>query len=256
MITLRLVKIRQVVARGWCVTFSLLLAVSAAAQQPSNDIVKPSPSSTGTISGRVFDSSGQPLTNAIAYVTTLGGRVPPRAAVVDSEGNFKFEGLDAGAYSVWASAPGFVTDSPSLSRDSPRKYYRPGDSVDVALTKGGVITGTVTTAIGQPVVAVVIHALRTKDAEGKAVEGISQPRDRLTDDRGVYRIYGLPPGTYVISAGGPGVFFSGVIGPYDNDVPTYAPSSTRDTAAEVMVRSGDEATGVNIQYRGEAGHAT
>jgi hypothetical protein len=102
---------------------------------------------------------------------------------------------------------------------------------------------------------VVIHALRTKDAEGKAVEGISQPRDRLSDDRGVYRIYGLPPGTYVISAGGPGVFFSGVIGPYDNDVPTYAPSSTRDTAAEVMVRSGDEGTGVNIQYRGEAGRA-
>jgi len=77
----------------------------------------------------------------------------------------------------------------------------------------------------------------------------------LTDDRGVYRMYGLLPGTYIVSAGGMTRFF----GPFgtaahDQDVPTYAPSATRDTAQEVVVRSGDEAT-ADIQYRGEPGHA-
>src|SRR5262249_17876114 len=34
----------------------------------------------------------------------------------------------------------------------------------------------------------------------------------------------------------------------------YAPSSTRDAAAEIAVRSGEEISGVDIRYRGEAGH--
>ena len=225
------------------------------AQQPATENAQPAPPSTGVITGRVVDSSGQPLTGALAYATAIGSRVPPRGAVVDADGAFKLEGLETGVYSIWASAPGFVTESPFVAPDAPRRYYRPGDTVTISLVKGGVITGAVTTATGQPVVAVVVHAMRVRDADGQPVEGVSQPRERQTDDRGIYRIYGLPPGTYVISAGGPGQFYSGLSGPYDVDVATYAPSSTRDTAVEIGVRSGEEAIGVNIQYRGEAGHA-
>ena len=42
--------------------------------------------------------------------------------------------------------------------------------------------------------------------------------------------------------------------PYDTDVPTYAPSSTRDEAAEITVRSGEDST-ADIRYRGEQGHS-
>jgi hypothetical protein len=41
---------------------------------------------------------------------------------------------------------------------------------------------------------------------------------------------------------------------FDSDVPTFYPSSTRDTAAEILVHEGDEIT-ADIQYRGEPGHA-
>ena len=41
---------------------------------------------------------------------------------------------------------------------------------------------------------------------------------------------------------------------YGTDRPTYAPSSTRDTAAEIIVRAGEETTNVDIRYRGEHGH--
>jgi hypothetical protein len=75
--------------------------------------------------------------------------------------------------------------------------------------------------------------------------------EQATDDRGIYRIYGLRPGSYIVSAGGAG--FSPTFNPYDGDMPTYAPSTTRDNAAEVAVRSGEDST-MDIRYRGEPGH--
>ena len=41
---------------------------------------------------------------------------------------------------------------------------------------------------------------------------------------------------------------------YDNDTPTYFPSSPRGTASEIAVREGEEVT-ADIQYRAEPGHA-
>ena len=76
--------------------------------------------------------------------------------------------------------------------------------------------------------------------------------EKTTDDRGIYRIYGLPAGNYLVWAGGP--TYNPGVDPYDTDVPTYAPSSTRDTATEITVRSGEETTNVDIRYRGEPGH--
>ena len=75
----------------------------------------------------------------------------------------------------------------------------------------------------------------------------------MTDDRGYYRIYGLLPGTYIVAAGGSGQYF-GFVDPYAKDAPTYALASTRDTAAEFIVRSEQEVTS-DIRYRGEPGHA-
>jgi hypothetical protein len=77
-----------------------------------------------------------------------------------------------------------------------------------------------------------------------------------TDDRGIYRIYGLTSGVYQVAAGGRGESignFSGS-GIYDGDAPTYYPSSTIDTASEVEVRAGDEAVAIDIRYRDHRGH--
>jgi hypothetical protein len=206
----------------------------------------------GTITGRVVTQSGDTLGGATAFASSLGVIAQPRSAAVDAAGNFKFEGLEPATYIISAFAPGFVSP-PSTNPDDPRRYYHTGDSVTLTLIKGGVITGTVTTATNGPVVATTVRAFRIRDAEGQPEPGVVQLRERPTDDRGIYRIYGLPPGTYVVSAGGSGRSYSGLAqGAYDNDVPTYAPSATRDTAMEVIVRSGEEVT-ADIQYRGETG---
>src|SRR5262249_56752674 len=88
-------------------------------------------------------------------------------------------------------------------------------------------------------------------AEG-GKDGAAVAIRRSTDDGGVYRLYGLSPGTYVVFTRNS---FHAIASPYDKDAPTYYPSSTRETAAEVTVTSGGEASGVDIRYRGERGHA-
>jgi len=97
-----------------------------------------------------------------------------------------------------------------------------------------------------------VRAQMVRLPNGRSHNGWVQVRP--TDDRGIYRIYGLLPGTYVISAGGPGratPMSSESV--FEFDVPTYAPSSTRETAAEINVRLGEESTNVDIRYRGEQG---
>lgn len=228
-------------------TWTIACALSLQAQTTSGN-AKPEPV-TGSISGRVVNESGQGIPNVMVY-SRPSVTFSPRATATDSEGNFKFDGLDSALYLFSASAPGYVM--PSRDPDAEAVYYRLNESISLNLIKGGVITGTVLSSSGEPVVQVSVRAMLVRDANGKAPKSLWFQMARATDDRGVYRLYGLAPGTYVVSAGGRNSF--GGTGAYDEDAPTYAPSSTRDTAAQISVSSGDE-TNVDIKYRGEAGHA-
>jgi hypothetical protein len=230
----------------------VLCAAPAVRAQKAASEKTPATLPEGTISGRVISQGGETISGATAFASPIGMGLQPRSAAIDSTGSFKFDALAAGVYAVSAYLPGFVP-APALP-DEPRRYYRPGDSVTLTLIKGGVITGTVTSATNGPVVAAAVRGFRVKDENGQPEPFMVQPRERPTDDRGIYRLYGLMPGTYVISAGGPARSYGGLIsGAYDNDVPTYAPSSGRDTAMEVVVHSGEEIT-ADIQYHGEPGH--
>src|ERR1041384_7603738 len=130
--------------------------------------------------------------------------------------------------------------------DEAERIYHAGDSVTLVLTKGGVITGTVTDQAGEPIVGVNVHAQVVHIANALPFPyNLINPSDS-TDDRGVYRIYGLPEATYVVWAGGSNQSFTSNVDPFADDVPTYAPASTRDTAQEIVVRAGAEINGVDI----------
>jgi hypothetical protein len=223
------------------------------AQTPDNPTNSP-----GEITGHIDVPAGESLTGATVRVGSFygatGGGQSQAPAKVDSSGNFKFTGLQPGLYSVNVNVPGLVI-APNPASSETRRFYRPGDTVNFTMIKGGVITGKVTNAVNAPMVVAPVHFFRVADAEGRRLSTPISFGETLTDDRGIYRRYGLIAGTYVVSTGG--VSRSGG-GPYlsieySNDLPTYAPSSTRETAAEFVVRSGEEVT-VDIQYRREAGH--
>ncbi len=206
---------------------------------------------TGTINGQVVNERGEAMAGATVTVRPIGTFTPGRTTISDAEGNFRFTGLAPALYTVGAFSPAYLTQPPESGMPVP--YYRIGDSVRVAMIKGGVITGTVTNATGEPIVGIRVRAVRVRDPKGKAIPVSMSGLERTTDDRGVYRIYGLGPGTYLVSAGGGSGNQSFQFYPFENDVPTYSPSSTRDNAAEFGVRGGEETT-ADIRYRYDSGH--
>lgn len=207
---------------------------------------------TGTISGKVVNEAGQPMPGAATFIRSVNTLGFTRSTTTDLEGNFQVGGLEAGLYTVMANAPAYTSIPPDPNM--PTTYYRIGDSVRLELVRGGVITGTVTNALGEPVVAVRVRATMVRDVKGQLprMPGLGS-YDLLTDDRGIYRMFGLVPGTYLVSAGGLSTSQPFQFNPYDSDLPTFSPSSTRDNATEISVRGGEETT-ADIRYRGEQGY--
>ena len=212
----------------------------------------PVASKADSITGRVVNESGQPLPHARVSIQPVEGVRPSGWTNTDREGAFKVSGLDPVSYRVYVEMPSYirVSDEPEIGR--PDKQYKVGDSVTFVLTKGGVITGTVTNAAGDPVIGIGVRARMIRNQKDQRINA-SSGRETTTDDRGNYRIYGLPTGTYTLIAGGPSEYSYSSLGPFDTFLPTYAPSSTRDGAVEISVRAGEETNNVDIQFRGEVG---
>lgn len=206
----------------------------------------------GAITGSVVNESGQPLAGVRVSVREVSG-VAGQTSMTDAEGNFRINGLGPALYFVSAYYPAHVT--PPTDAVWPFTYYRVGDSVRLELMRGGVITGTVLNATGDPVIGVRVRAVMVRTAKGEPPRAVSASyQERTTDDRGVYRLFGLPTGTYLVSAGGSTSTQASNLNPYDTDLPTYSPSSTRDAAGEISLRAGEEVT-ADIRYRGEPGHS-
>jgi Carboxypeptidase regulatory-like domain len=213
---------------------------------------------TGVITGRVIteDGSGLPgvtvsLRPVAADRRTISDR-PQNQTGTDGDGNFKFTGLAPRVYLVSASsAKGYVPGPVPVREMQDSGYHRIGVNVTINMIKGGAITGRVTNAMGEPLIGVQVNAVMVRGAEENP-DRDGRGHQGFTDDRGVYRIYGLSPGTYVVFTRNR---FHPFPSPYDKDGSTYYPSSTRETAAEVMVASGGEASGIDIRYRDDRGHA-
>jgi hypothetical protein len=210
-------------------------------------------SSNGSISGRVVNQSGQPLANALVTIRSYGSMGSGRTATTDSGGNFEVSGLTPLAYLVSASFPSYVA-APRDPDVNPIGYYRVGEVVTLEMLKGGVITGTVKGSNGEPVVSAIVRAYMIRDYKGQPSRYGAPARSSPTDDRGIYRIYGLASGTYIVAAGGFGFANGYMIDAYGDNVPTFAPSSTRDNASEIAVNGGEETANVDIRYRDEPGH--
>src|SRR5262249_49656454 len=118
--------------------------------------------------------------------------------------------------------------------------------IDFALVRGSVITGRLTSADGRPIIGARVLA---SPADESVSRNTLYYQAGMTDDRGVYRIYGLPAGRYRVSADG------SELGPNGESWRnsgkrfgrTYHPNVTDETRATVVeVKEGSEATGIDI----------
>jgi hypothetical protein len=221
--------------------------------------------SDGTISGRVISEDGQALSGAKITVIGISGRTKQisisREATTNDEGDFVVEGLESLPYLISAWSPGYVPEAQSDLVNpfevGEQHYVHLGERLTLRLIRGGVVTGRVTNDVGEAVIGVPVKASRISDEMGRATTpdvAAAHLWTRTTDDRGVYRIYGLAPGSYVVAAGGRDSS-SSRLSPFAGRSMTYHPSSTRDTARVVNVSSGIESSGIDIRYRSERGFA-
>lgn len=220
----------------------LLCCCAALAQTPDSK-------TKGVITGRVIGEDGQSLAGASVQAKSRTGVA--RSTISAEDGSFRLTGLSPTNYTLTAYLPAYVM-APLIGAAGEPQFFRDGDSATLTLVKGGVITGRVTDSNGDAIPGLKIRAARLKTADGKLLDGFSY--DRRTDDRGVYRIFGLPSGTYVVKTDGADAGWSEQADNQVNDGPIYYPSSSHDTAMELTVQPGVELSGIDIRYRAERGY--
>jgi hypothetical protein len=188
-------------------TRALLVALFAAqaaippAAQPPQEAAKAS-----HIRGRVVSAeNGRPLGRArISLVSAAAPGRPLMTTSTNSQGNYDLTDVPPGSYFVSAARAGYLTLEYGQRRTSERGTsvgVRAGEVVtriDVALVRGGVLAGRLTDENGEPYPGIVVTPWQVRYVDGR--RSVFPAGTSSTDDRGDYRIAGLAPGSYTISA--------------------------------------------------------
>ena len=129
----------------------------------------------------------------------------PIASVTDDEGKFILEDVLAGHYTVMASRPGYVDTilgAPAGGILGAPVAVADGQHVGgltIRMLRGGVITGTVRYPSGRPAGEVQVQVSPVKTVDGRRRTRFTTNLAFVTsDDRGVYRQFGLAPGDYLV----------------------------------------------------------
>jgi hypothetical protein len=256
--------------------------LAAPQQQPARDApAAPAPiSGTASVVGIVVfdDAPPRPARRAAVTVTNAENNRAVRT-YTDDEGRFMLSRLPAGRYLLTALKAGHVTftyGSPRLGLPASAIVLAEGQTFSAGTLKmlrGAVITGMVRGALGRPMPGVSVLATPFQVVAGeRRAMGSIQTSFATTDDRGIYRMFGLAPGSYLVSvqsrfgnstdmaqpteaeyraaaaptgsgpmpASGPNVIFA----------PTIFPGvADESVAVPVVLSAGEERTGVDMQLQ-------
>jgi hypothetical protein len=161
---------------------------------------------TATLSGTVFDDQdpARPVRRAIVTLTGTG-LVPSRGAVTDDNGRFTLMNLPAGRFTLTVTRASYVTSVYGAKRPG-----RPGTAVEVKegtvirdlvvrIWRGAVLSGVIRDETGAPAQGIPVAAVPMREVTGQTILTLSN-NGATTNERGEFRIFGLEPGTYVVSA--------------------------------------------------------
>ena len=214
-------------------------------------IQAPAPEPAGAIRGRITDAgTGAPIAGAVVTLQPESGN---QAAVrADENGLYAFTNLASGTYRVSAEPPEFRAtyvyasfyDS-SRPKDRGAIVLQTGEvrsRVDIELARSVAISGRVVDEWGQPVAGVSVGASARFPARAMFP-------GRATDDRGIFRVFGLEPGRYFVCTNpGPGQRQQ-MLGPpaRSRSLPTCFPSATAERDALRIQVGRTDVDGVEIQ---------
>lgn len=177
-------------------------------QMPASRDGKPAPAGTARLSGRVISAeTRKPLRRAVVRVMAQEIRLP-RSVSTEADGTWEIKELPAGKYSITAQKGGYVPVSYGQLR--PFEQGKPVELADgqvvekleIALPKGSVVAGRIVDEFGEPVSGAQVTAMRHRFVNGqrRLFPIVEQGGRDTTDDLGQYRLHGLSPGNYYVSA--------------------------------------------------------
>jgi len=197
---------------------------------------------TPRIEGRVISTSGEPLAKA---TLTLRGMTKGASRAVEvttgNDGKFVILGASPGEYSLRIERSGYVTPSLTTTLRIGIGKGRVPDGLEFKMTPQSAITGRVTDQDGDPVSPAAMQAYR--ESYGRNGRQLVNRAGASSDDQGNFRLFGLPPGRYYLTAASR----SGGSGP---TTITYFPNSIDiKGATPVVVTPGSELHAMNILVR-------
>lgn len=207
----------------------------------------------------------------------LMGGVTMLSAQTDAAGKYELKNVTPGDYYVLAIVPGYVSPgagsalSGDVSLEGAPEVHVVADSTargDVSLERGAAVSGRVTYDDGSPVTGVMVQVESTTKAAKKPAGGdgdISRAmtlamsgglKFAMTDDRGLYRIAGLPAGEYRVKADvqltGSTSMRAGVINVNNlrgaSKMTVFAPATLHEADAQKLtLKASDDRTDVDVQ---------
>jgi len=214
----------------------------------------PTKNKGGGITGRVT-AANKAVSGVVVTVSMSGdafaGIGLTLKAVTDDEGRFRISNLSAGTYYVWPFVPAFVVaEATGVYPQGKSVVVEDGETaedINFNLDRGAVITGKVADSAGRPVIDERMRILPL-DANLRRLVSSVYPNinDIRTDDRGIYRVFGLPAGKYKLAIGDKFGAFTSTRGRrfYPQ---TFYPDVTEEAKAKIIeVSDGGEATNVDI----------
>jgi len=157
----------------------------------------------GSIEGTVVQiGTMQPVARAV--VQAIGGRSQSYTIETGGDGRFRFAGLPRGQYEIKVSRTGYMDAVFGQRGPSGRGRtisIETGQTVKdvlIAMVPYGAISGRIIDDRGEPVANINVEALRYVYEDGNL--SLRTVKSSLTDDRGEYRLFWLPPGEYYLKA--------------------------------------------------------
>jgi len=197
------------------------------------------------ISGKVVDAgSGSGLVGAKVRITSNGDVVAE--ATTQGDGAFVFRGIASGWYQATARKDGYLDLASASAWSGHLSDTEVPATLELTLARACSISGQVRDANGKPLLGVKVVALaRRFTSELPRTETI---KEALTDDRGLYRLYGLTPGRYTVAVLPDAEPQSGAA-----FMPLYYPGVAEESRAEFLrLEAGEERDGADLSLIGSA----
>jgi hypothetical protein len=238
--------------RGVACLVILTCATPAAAQPPSRD-TSAATTGAGSIRGRVTNSAGHPIARAEVRAGPNAGQVEGRITLTDTDGRYEIANLPEGTYTIVVSKTDYVRTSWGEARpEGPGKRIPLADgqklaNMDVRVEHTGAIAGRIVDEFGDPVSDVFVQSMRYQYVQGSR-RLLPSGRGGRSNDLGEFRIFGLTPGQYVVSAT---LRDFSANSSDTNDRSGYAPTFYPGTgnpadAQRVTIASGQTMTGITL----------